>query len=85
VPPSELTLQPATQQVVAEVLLDIATAATAIAGKPGDAILAGIRYGTDQIRYFSIESTKLVIKTAPLTSTIGGRQVINTLIFERVD
>lgn len=42
-------------------------------------------YGSDQTRYFAIEGKRLVIKTAPLKSTFDGRQVVNTLTFDRVD
>ena len=42
-------------------------------------------YDTDQTRYFSREGSKLVVKTAPFKSPLDGREVVNTLVFERVE
>ena len=42
-------------------------------------------YGTDQTRYFSFDGSKLVVKTAPFKSAFDGRDVVNTLIFEKVE
>jgi hypothetical protein len=42
-------------------------------------------YGTDQTRYFSRDGNKLVVKTAPFKSPLDGREVVNTLVFERVE
>jgi hypothetical protein len=41
--------------------------------------------GDDQVRYFEISGKKLTIKTAPLVSSLTGKQVVSTLTFERVE
>jgi Lipocalin-like domain len=38
--------------------------------------------GGDQIRYTEINGSELTIKTAPLTFSRTGKEVVNTLIFE---
>ncbi len=44
----------------------------------------GRRLGTDQIRFYSIEGDKLIIKTETNKSPIDGREGVGILIFERV-
>ena len=44
----------------------------------------GRRLGTDQIRFYTIEGDKLVIKTEPNKSPIDGREGVGILTFERV-
>jgi hypothetical protein len=44
----------------------------------------GRRLGTDQIRFYTIEGDKLVIKTEPNKSPIDGRAGVGILTFERV-
>jgi hypothetical protein len=41
--------------------------------------------GTDQIRYFKIDGNNFAIKTAPITTSLNGRQIVSTLAFERVE
>ena len=44
----------------------------------------GRRLGTDQVRFFTIDGDKLVIKTEPNKSPIDGREGVGILTFERV-
>ena len=44
----------------------------------------GRRLGSDQVRFFSIEGDKLIIRTEPNKSPIDGREGVGILIFERV-
>jgi hypothetical protein len=44
----------------------------------------GRRLGTDQVRFYTIDGDKLVIKTAPNKSPIDGREGVGILTFERV-
>jgi len=44
----------------------------------------GRRLGTDQVRFFTIDGDKLVIKTEPNKSPIDGREGVGILSFERV-
>ena len=44
----------------------------------------GRRLGTDQIRFYTIEGDKLVIKTEPNKSPTDGREGVGILTFERV-
>ena len=44
----------------------------------------GRRLGTDQVRFYTIEGDKLVIKTEPNKSPIDGREGVGILTFERV-
>ena len=44
----------------------------------------GRRLGTDQVRFYTIEADKLVIKTEPNKSPIDGREGMGILTFERV-
>jgi Lipocalin-like domain len=44
----------------------------------------GRRLGTDQVRYFTVEGDRLVIKTEPNKSPIDGREGVGILTFERV-
>jgi hypothetical protein len=41
--------------------------------------------GVDQIRFVELSGDKLTIKTAPLVSSLTGKQVVGTLTFERVE
>jgi Lipocalin-like domain len=41
--------------------------------------------GTDQIRYFKIDGKNLTIKSAPITSTDNGRDLVATLTFVKVE
>ncbi len=41
--------------------------------------------GTDQIRYFEIDGKKLTIKTAPVKFSQTGKDIVSTLVFERVE
>ena len=41
--------------------------------------------GDNQVRYLEIDGSKLTIKTAPLISSLSGKQVISILTFERAD
>jgi hypothetical protein len=41
--------------------------------------------GTDQIRFFEISGKQLTIKTAPVTFSQTGQQIVSTLTFERVE
>ncbi|HLX15853.1 MAG TPA: lipocalin-like domain-containing protein [Bradyrhizobium sp.] len=44
----------------------------------------GRRLGTDQIRFYTIEGDKLMIKTEPNKSPVDGREGVGILTFERV-
>jgi len=44
----------------------------------------GRRLGTDQVRFYTIEGDKLVIKTEPNKSPVDGREGVGNLTFERV-
>ena len=44
----------------------------------------GRRLGADQIRFYTIEGDKLVIKTEPNKSPVDGREGVGILTFERV-
>ena len=44
----------------------------------------GRRLGTDQIRFYTIEGDKLVIKTEPNKSPIDGLEGVGVLTFERI-
>ena len=44
----------------------------------------GRRLGTDQVRFYTIDNDKLVIKTEPNKSPIDGREGVGILTFERV-
>ena len=44
----------------------------------------GRRLGSDQIRFYTIEGNKLVIKTEPNKSPVDGREGVGVLTFERV-
>ncbi len=44
----------------------------------------GRRLGTEQVRFYTIESDKLVIKTEPNKSPIDGREGVGILTFERI-
>jgi Lipocalin-like domain len=41
--------------------------------------------GGDQIRFVELNGDKLTIKTAPLVSSLTGKQIVSTLTFERVE
>jgi len=40
--------------------------------------------GTDQVRFIEIKDNHLTIKTAPMVSPVGGKQSVNTLVWERM-
>jgi hypothetical protein len=44
----------------------------------------GRRLGTDQVRFYSIDGDKLVIKTEPNKSPVDGREGVGVLTFERI-
>ena len=44
----------------------------------------GRRLGTDQVRFFTIDGDKLLIKTEPNKSPVDGREGVGLLTFERV-
>ena len=44
----------------------------------------GRRLGTDQLRFFTVDGDKLVIKTEPNKSPIDGSEGVGVLTFERV-
>jgi hypothetical protein len=44
----------------------------------------GRRLGTDQVRFYTVEGDKLVIKTEPNKSPIDGREGVGILTFGRV-
>ncbi len=44
----------------------------------------GRRLGTDQVRFYTVEGDKLVIKTEPNKSPIDGREGVGILTFERI-
>jgi hypothetical protein len=44
----------------------------------------GRRLGADQVRFYTIEDDKLVIKTEPNKSPVDGREGMGILTFERV-
>jgi Lipocalin-like domain len=44
----------------------------------------GRRLGTEQVRFYTVEGDKLVIKTEPNKSPIDGREGVGILTFERV-
>jgi hypothetical protein len=44
----------------------------------------GRRLGTDQIRFYTVEGDKLVIRTEPNKGPIDGRDGVGVLTFERV-
>jgi Lipocalin-like domain len=44
----------------------------------------GRRLGTDQIRFYTVDGDKLVIKTEPNKSPIDGREGVGVLTFERI-
>ena len=41
--------------------------------------------GGDQIRFVELNGDKLTIKTAPLVSSLIGKQIVSTLTYERVE
>jgi hypothetical protein len=41
--------------------------------------------GGDQIRFVELNGDKLTIKTAPLVSSLTGKQIVSTLTFERAE
>ena len=41
--------------------------------------------GTRQVRYFKVEGDELTIETAPRTTGADSREVINTLVWDRVE
>ena len=41
--------------------------------------------GGDQIRFVELNGDKLTIKTAPVVSSLTGKQIVSTLTFERVE
>jgi hypothetical protein len=41
--------------------------------------------GGDQIRFVDLNGDKLTIKTAPLVSSLTGKQIVSTLTFERIE
>jgi hypothetical protein len=41
--------------------------------------------GGDQIRFVELNGDKLTIKTAPVVSSLTGKQIVATLTFERVE
>ena len=44
----------------------------------------GRRIGTEQIRFYTIDGDKLVIKTEPNKSPVDGREGVGVLTFERI-
>ena len=44
----------------------------------------GRRLGSEQVRFYTIDGDKLVIKTEPNKSPVDGREGVGLLIFERV-
>ncbi|MBR0937409.1 lipocalin-like domain-containing protein [Bradyrhizobium jicamae] len=44
----------------------------------------GRRLGTDQVRFYTVEGDKLVIKTEPNRSPVDGREGVGVLTFERI-
>ena len=44
----------------------------------------GRRLGEDQLRFYTIDGDRLVIKTAPNKSPVDGREGVGVLTFERV-
>jgi hypothetical protein len=44
----------------------------------------GRRLGTEQVRFYSIDGDRLVIKTEPNKSPVDGREGVGLLTFERV-
>jgi hypothetical protein len=44
----------------------------------------GRRLGTDQVRFYTVEGDKLMIRTEPNKSPIDGRDGVGILTFERV-
>jgi len=44
----------------------------------------GRRLGTDQVRYYSIDGDRLVIKTEPNKSPVDGREGVGVVTLERV-
>ena len=44
----------------------------------------GRRLGTDQVRFYTVDGDKLLLKTEPNRSPIDGREGIGILMFERV-
>ncbi|HET7492946.1 MAG TPA: lipocalin-like domain-containing protein [Bradyrhizobium sp.] len=44
----------------------------------------GRRLGTEQVRFYTVEGDKLVIKTEPNKSPIDGREGVGILTFERI-
>ena len=41
--------------------------------------------GTQQVRYFKVEGDELTIETAPRTTSTDSREVVNTLVWDRVE
>jgi hypothetical protein len=41
--------------------------------------------GSKQVRYFSVDGDRLTIETAPRTTSTDSREVVNTLVWERVE
>ena len=41
--------------------------------------------GTRQVRYFSVDGDQLTIETAPRTTSTDSREVVNTLVWDRVE
>jgi hypothetical protein len=41
--------------------------------------------GSDQVRYIEINGKNLTIKTAPVTFSQTGKQIVSTLTFERME
>jgi len=41
--------------------------------------------GTKQVRYFKVEGDELTIETAPRTTSTDSREVVNTLVWDRVE
>lgn len=44
----------------------------------------GRRLGTDQIRFYTVEGDRLVIRTEPNKSPVDGREGVGVLTFERI-